>query len=1039
MSLVIASGQHNAPFVGGRNVPPTLTTTYESGGVALNDISRGHLHQIWWSTVENGRDIKLAATNVAPTTVLSVGAGGVTEMSFTFDHQMRPVIAYVTGTTVRLSWFDPTLNRNDVRVFTGIRNPRLTLEDKRSTAVADTRIIFAYLKDDALCYRVHTDRFSTEYQLKSGVGNDQLVRIGMATNNRLRFELGYRAEGTLWGTGSFMRFIFSEKRRDYVRPFLPADSFRQLYYTDGERPMFVVDRQHWPLEVPRPPTNVTLSNPALDQVNISVQAARDALAANQVEIDEKEQEIADFTAPGSPLREAEAAIVGLETTLEAAIIARNTYESSLGEEGRNAWDAAINERYSGDGAWAQHRRNHITATLANAWNLPPDVVNSWRANSNSKTIYKNWSVPFTAKRNEFRTEFRANQYIVQANGAFRANTTWENRNTVLADIQQLYNTIHVVCRTHYATNHRIHGDITYYTWAVHDGCIGSDGYMSRKIHSTLLNPVRTSGWAGRFYYYNQSIYNSFGRSRFDAQSWRLQDGIQLLRLMTFRTDLYEFEQLLRDIITTFGGDPAQIAALDQAVTDARDALNTANAGVATLRGELERLEAELNGLMRIKEQLALDLSRAESEVGGIAGMRRVSYALVYVDKFGRVSQTSDPTGTMLWAEQYPTQVTIDLGDFIDEIRVANGWPNAIEGKIRLFRSNETAAGRGAFQFAQEFDVTPTIQWTDDVRPAELTYVSFSDNWFAPKDELRGLVHAPGDFLMAFSDTEVFASEALVPYAWSYSWGFQERIMGLVPIHGGVLVVTDRNPWLMVGTDPQSLVKVAIEAEFDVSCISPRSIVDMGSYAVYASGHGLVAVQGAQATLLTKDRFNERSWAQFNPKTFRGFRSANRYVAPYDEITDGVASERGVCVVYDFDTHQVFTLEGFHIIDAAYNPWDENTYVITGPVNNRHLALFDLDGDAGLQSIVRQERMTGRWRSKQYMFSDRTSISSVRVEATGYPVKLKFTHDHGSFDVEIKNDRMVKLPAVKSLRWDITLESKHEVSLINFANSAGKII
>lgn len=164
---------------------------YEMGGVALNDPSQGLLVKQWSCYIgENGMDVFLQAGSETPILVFSTG--GIDSLSFTFDQNMRPAICYTAGDQVYLRWYDSLVASYVTTNFGGgIRDPRLSLDDKRNTQYAlRSDIIFAYIKDDALCYRQQRDRFTIERTLEVGISNSlRLVGVGLSRGLRLQFDL----------------------------------------------------------------------------------------------------------------------------------------------------------------------------------------------------------------------------------------------------------------------------------------------------------------------------------------------------------------------------------------------------------------------------------------------------------------------------------------------------------------------------------------------------------------------------------------------------------------------------------------------------------------------------------------------------------------------------------------------------------------------------------------------------------------------------------------------------------------------------------
>lgn len=180
---VLSTTPVNAAFSGARALPVTRTVDYEEGGIAIQDPSRGSQYQRWRGRLL-GENIILDAPEVEPFVALS--GPDITEISFTFDQNMRPAIAYVQAGVAKLWWFDTVAGEQVVTEYPGAITPRVILDDKRFTQTSNSDVIMGYVRDGALYYRQQRDRFTIERLLDAGphVG---LIKIGFNVQLRLQF------------------------------------------------------------------------------------------------------------------------------------------------------------------------------------------------------------------------------------------------------------------------------------------------------------------------------------------------------------------------------------------------------------------------------------------------------------------------------------------------------------------------------------------------------------------------------------------------------------------------------------------------------------------------------------------------------------------------------------------------------------------------------------------------------------------------------------------------------------------------------------
>ena len=192
-----------APFLYPDNIPVFNTTDYELGGIGLADASQGLQVQAWFLQITgpvSANNVVISSSNTSPTVLFT--APDVTEVSLSFDQNMRPAVAYVSAGNSYFWWYDTTIPGYTVITLTGATNPRCTLDDKRAAEISLglSDIILAYLKGTNLYIRQQRDRFTIEYFLKdlsTLLPNPSLNKIGMNSipaTGRLQFQIF----GNLW-------------------------------------------------------------------------------------------------------------------------------------------------------------------------------------------------------------------------------------------------------------------------------------------------------------------------------------------------------------------------------------------------------------------------------------------------------------------------------------------------------------------------------------------------------------------------------------------------------------------------------------------------------------------------------------------------------------------------------------------------------------------------------------------------------------------------------------------------------------------------
>lgn len=175
------------------------TVDYELGGINIQDPSKGLEYQIWKARISiGGKHILLSAANYAEAPFYeATNYGALTEVSVTFDQNMRPVIAFVEDYIPKLQWYDTFVGAQVVTTFDEstygrITSPRVSLDEKRENFEGASDIILSYIKDGNLCIRQQIDRYTIEYILDIGYSipaGYYIHKTGMNTVSRFQWEL----------------------------------------------------------------------------------------------------------------------------------------------------------------------------------------------------------------------------------------------------------------------------------------------------------------------------------------------------------------------------------------------------------------------------------------------------------------------------------------------------------------------------------------------------------------------------------------------------------------------------------------------------------------------------------------------------------------------------------------------------------------------------------------------------------------------------------------------------------------------------------
>lgn len=437
----------------------------------------------------------------------------------------------------------------------------------------------------------------------------------------------------------------------------------------------------------------------------------------------------------------------------------------------------------------------------------------------------------------------------------------------------------------------------------------------------------------------------------------------------------------------------------------------------------------------------------------------VCYVFTYVTGFGEEGPPSAATATLDVTDTQTdgsTNQTVTISNL-----PAAPSPNtnfATGHKMRIYRSN-TGSNTTAFQFVGE-STSFGGSFTDSLDGDELGEVIPSTYWISPPDDdsstypegpMKGLTAMPNGIFAGFAGRRLCFSEPYLPHAWpvSYRISTEDNIVALSMAGNTLLVATEGNPYIVGGVDPSSMQAVRLEAA--QACVSKRSMVDMGDYAMYASPDGLVAVAGNQVELVTEQLIDPKEWlSTYNPTTIQGFLHEGTYVAFHGT---GTSDRAGFIFDPRRGKNAFTTLSLTSTTDPRggyYDPEDGQLYLIDTTATNRKIQKFQ--GSNTLSTL--------KWKSKKFVTPSPTSMAWVSVNAEGYPFTVSVWADGtliyvgtvtessgtktlavstpGSISNSTIYETVMRLPSNVAKEWEVQIESQYNINELCLAESIDEI-
>jgi len=422
-----------------------------------------------------------------------------------------------------------------------------------------------------------------------------------------------------------------------------------------------------------------------------------------------------------------------------------------------------------------------------------------------------------------------------------------------------------------------------------------------------------------------------------------------------------------------------------------------------------------------------------------------SYVYTFVTAYGEEGPPS-PASTVVTTDD---NRVIDLSGLETSTSKANA--NFGSGaKKRIYRSN-TGSNTTVFQFVAEINMSTTT-YEDSSDNADLEEIIPSTYWIGPPDDdttlypdgpMKGLTALPNGVFAGFTGKRICFSEPFLPHAWpvTYRITLEDNIVAIGAAGNGLIVTTEGRPYLIAGTDPQSMSAYRMEAA--QACLSKKSLVDMGPFVLYAGPEGLVAAAGSEVKVVTEGLISPDQWqSSYYPSTIKGFLWKGRYVGFYH-----TGSAYGGFI---FDTRggepTFTTLSESNAVPGGFtDPDDNELYII-------------IDNDIKkFQGSATNETFT--WKSKEFVTPKPISMGFAKVDAEAFPVTLKVYGDGSviynatistsgsvysvtgttpSFSATTINEPVVRLPASVHKTFAIEVSSAKTVNEICIGESIDEL-
>lgn len=252
---------------------------------------------------------------------------------------------------------------------------------------------------------------------------------------------------------------------------------------------------------------------------------------------------------------------------------------------------------------------------------------------------------------------------------------------------------------------------------------------------------------------------------------------------------------------------------------------------------------------------------------------------------------------------------------------------------------------------------------DDYDPEGLSAVLSSQDYDAPPATLQGLTAIQNNILCGFTENELCFSEPNKPWAWpaKYRLVFDSRIVGIAPVAGSVLVLTESYPFLVSGNTPANMAYARIDAPYP--CTSKRGIINIG-YGVVFPTYGGIGVYNPSAgiDLVTKLVHDWDTWGRdLDPTTIVAAFYAGKYFASHSA---------GSFIFEREDKVGGFFVTAPIVFSAAHYDSRTNTFYY----------ISDTSGSLSQWDKETQPLLPLEWKSKVIVTKDYLNLGAARIVA-----------------------------------------------------------
>lgn len=225
----------------------------------------------------------------------------------------------------------------------------------------------------------------------------------------------------------------------------------------------------------------------------------------------------------------------------------------------------------------------------------------------------------------------------------------------------------------------------------------------------------------------------------------------------------------------------------------------------------------------------------------------ITYVAVAINIWGEESAPSPPR-TVTVTDAQSVNLTVAHTADSDEV--------PLQGII-YYRTYDASDSSGYILIS----ATPTAlggTFNDATKTPQTAVVLASQAWAQVPANAANLCYAGNGSLCCSVGKDLVFTEPYYGHAWAYRMTFPHAVIGVLAIDGGLLVTTEREPYLVSGAHPSQMSQLRLAIE--QGGWSDTALATVEGAAMYASNDGIVSVFGGQPSIEgSRSLFRRSDW------------------------------------------------------------------------------------------------------------------------------------------------------------------------------------